>query len=123
MTTRTLRAVFGAALAVLPPSLSAAGDLPAPRADHAEDAVFAGPMGVLRGHAEIGGVFETMIAEFAKPGASFTVGQTAFTENVAEFSWQAETASTVYEVTGDTFIVEDGRIVMQTLTLKAVPKY
>lgn len=100
----------------------AAGDIEALLADYSEDAVFIGPMGVLRGHSEIRDFFGAVIAEFAKPGASFTVNQTAFTDNVAYFAWQAETADNVYEVGGDTFVIEEGKIVTQTLTLKAVQK-
>jgi hypothetical protein len=48
--------------------------------------------------------------------------QTEFTENVAYFAWEAETADNVYELGGDTFVIEDGKIATQTLTLKATPK-
>ncbi|WP_146592428.1 nuclear transport factor 2 family protein [Puniceibacterium confluentis] len=99
-----------------------AGDVSAMLADYAEDAVFITPMGVFRGHAEIGSFFDAVIAEFAKPGASFEVLQTAFDDNVAYFAWKAETAENVYEVGGDTLVIADGKIATQTLTLKAVPK-
>ena len=100
----------------------AAGNVDAMLADYAEGAVFIGPMGVLRGHDQIGAFFTAVMAEFAKPGASFTVKQTEFTDNVAYFTWQAETADNVYELGGDTFVIEDGKIATQTLTLKATPK-
>jgi hypothetical protein len=92
-------------------------------ADYAEDAVFITPMGVFRGHDEIGTFFEGVLAEFAKPGAKFEVLQTEFDDNVAYFSWRAETADNVYEVGGDTLVIEDGKIATQTLTLKAVSKH
>lgn len=98
------------------------GDVDAMLADYAEGALFIGPMGVLRGHDQIGAFFTAVLAEFAKPGASFTVMQTEFTENVAYFLWEAETADNIYELGGDTFIIEDGKIATQTLTLKATPK-
>ncbi len=100
----------------------AAGDVDAMLADYAEGAVFIGPMGVLRGHDQIGAFFTAVAAEFAKPGASFTVKQTEFTDNVAYFAWQAETADNIYELGGDTLVIEDGKIATQTLTLKAIPK-
>jgi len=91
-------------------------------ADYAEDAVFITPMGVFRGHDEIGTFFEVVLAEFAKPGAMFEVLQTEFDDNVAYFAWRAETAENVYEIGGDTLVIADGKIATQTLTLKAVPK-
>lgn len=100
----------------------AAGDVDAMLADYAEGAVFIGPMGVLRGHDEIGAFFTAVIAEFAKPGATFTVKQTEFADNIAYFAWQAETADNVYELGGDTLVIKDGKIATQTLTLKATPK-
>ena len=78
----------------------AAGDVDAMLADYAQDAIFIGPTGVLRGHAEIGEFFAAVMAEFAKPGASFAVNQTEFADNVAYFAWQAETADNVYETRG-----------------------
>lgn len=99
-----------------------AGDVPAMLADYADDAVFITPMGVFRGHDEIGGFFNAVIAEFAKPGASFEVLQTEFDDNVVYFAWRAETADNVYEIGGDTLVIADGKIATQTLTLKAVPK-
>ncbi len=101
----------------------AAGDVEAMLADYSDDATFITPMGVFRGHDEIGGFFQAVLAEFAKPGARFVVRQTEFDDNVAYFLWEAETADNVYEVGGDTFVIEDGKIATQTLTLKAVPKF
>jgi ketosteroid isomerase-like protein len=40
-------------------------------ADYSADAVFCGPEGALRGPKAIRPVFEGILAEFAKPGASF----------------------------------------------------
>ncbi|NNF72487.1 MAG: nuclear transport factor 2 family protein [Rhodobacteraceae bacterium] len=99
-----------------------AGDVEAMLADYAEDAVFITPMGVFRGHDEIGTFFEGVLAEFAKPGAMFEVLQTEFDDNVAYFAWRAETADNVYEIGGDTLVIADGKIATQTLTLKAAPK-
>ena len=100
----------------------AAGDVGAMLADYAEDAVFIGPMGVLQGHEQIGAFFTAVVEEFAKPGASFTVKQTDFTDNVAYFSWQAETADNVYDLGSDTYVIENGKIATQTLTLMVTPK-
>ncbi len=100
----------------------AAGDVDAMLADYSDDAIFITPMGVFRGTDEIGGFFQNVLAEFAKPGARFVVKQTEFDKNVAYFLWEAETADNVYEIGGDTFVIENGKIATQTLTLKAVPK-
>jgi len=63
-----------------------------------------------------------MIAEFAKPGAMFSMDHQSFDGDYAYIHWTAETADNVYEVGTDTFVVRDGKIVAQSFTGKIVPK-
>ena len=53
----------------------AALDLQGVLADYAPDAVMIVPTGVLRGVHEITPLFQNLLAEFAKPGATFDLQQ------------------------------------------------
>ena len=68
-------------------------------------------------------LFERMIAEFAKPGAVFTMKQQNVEGDYAYILWTAETADNVYELGTDTFVVREGKIVAQSFTGKIMPKH
>lgn len=100
-----------------------AGDLGGILDDYADHCFLVGPDGaVYEGVAQIRPVFEAFFAEFAKPGASFSMGRTAIKDEVAFITWSAETADNVYEFGTDTFLVRDGKIAAQTLAGKIRPK-
>lgn len=99
-----------------------AGDIPAIMADYSSDAILVTPGGTLRGHDQIRPLFEGLVAEFSKPGASFEMMQQIVEGDLAYIVWKAETADNVYEVGTDTFIVHDGKIVQQTFAGKITPK-
>ncbi len=67
-------------------------------------------------------VFEAFFAEFAKPGAAFTMQKQIFKGDNGYIVWNAETADNVYELATDTFVVRDGKIAVQTFTAKVTPK-
>ena len=97
-------------------------DLKGVLSDYAPGAVFFTQHGPLRGPDAIRPLFQAMIAEFAKPGAAFSM-QTQFVEgDYAYIVWTAETADNVYELGTDTFVVRDGKIVAQSFTGKITPK-
>ena len=75
-------------------------------ADYAPDAVMIVPTGVLRGVHEIKPLFQGLIAEFAKPGATFDLQQQVIEGDVAYIRWVAETADNTYELGTDTFFVQ-----------------
>ena len=97
-------------------------DLAGVLSDYSPRAVFFTPQGPLRGTAAIKPVFQTMITEFAKPGAAFNMKQQFIEGDHAYIVWTAETADNVYEVGTDTFVVRDGKIVAQSFTGKITPK-
>jgi ketosteroid isomerase-like protein len=99
------------------------GDIRAVLSDYAPDVVFFTPQGVLRGPDAIKPLFQRMIAEFAKPGAVFTMKQQFVEGGHAYIVWTAETADNVYELGTDTFLVRDGKIVAQSFTSKTTPKH
>lgn len=98
------------------------GSITAIMADYAADAVFITPGGALRGHDQIRPVFEGLVAEFGKPGASFEMIQQVIDGNLAYIVWKAETADNIYELGTDTLVVRNGKITQQTLAAKITPK-
>ncbi len=98
------------------------GDLNGILSDYAPGAVMFTPDGPIRGADAMRPLFQAMIAEFKKPGASFTMKQQCVEGDYAYIVWTAETADNVYELATDTFVVRDGKIVAQSFTGKITPK-
>ena len=98
------------------------GDLRGLLSDYAPNAVMIVPTGVLRGVDRIRPLFESLIAEFAKPGAMFDLQQQVVLDDLAYIRWVAETADNTYDLGTDTFVVRDGKILKQTFACKTTPK-
>ena len=99
-----------------------AGDLTGILSDYAPGAVLFTSNGPLIGADAIKPLFQAMIAEFGKPGATFSMKQQSIEGDYAYILWTAETADNVYELGTDTFVVRDGKIVAQSFTGKITPK-
>ena len=97
-------------------------DLDGVVADYASDAVLFVPDRPLRGPEAIKPFFQTFLAEFAKPGASFSMRQRYVEGEYAYILWSAETADNCYEAATDTFVVRNGKIVAQSFAAKINPK-
>jgi ketosteroid isomerase-like protein len=98
------------------------GDLTGILSDYAPGAVLFTSDGPLRGADAMRPLFQAMIAEFGKPGASFSMKRQSVEGEYAYILWAAETADNVYEMATDTFVVRDGKIVAQSFTGKITPK-
>ena len=98
------------------------GDLEGILSDYAPSAVLFTADGALRGVNAIRPLFQAMVAEFGKPGATFSMKQQFVEGDHAYILWSAETADNVYELGTDTFVVRDGKIVAQSFTGKITPK-
>src|SRR5215510_16342045 len=98
------------------------GDLNGVLSDYAPDAVFFTKDGALEGVEKIRPLFEALIAEFGKPGATFKIKQQLVESDYAYILWTAETADNVYGLATDTFVVREGKIVAQSFTAKIMPK-
>jgi ketosteroid isomerase-like protein len=98
------------------------GDLDGILSDYAPSAVLFTSDGPLRGADAIRPLFQAMIAEFGKPGATFSMKQQSVEGDYAYIVWSAETADNVYEMATDTFVVRDGKIVAQSFAGKITPK-
>lgn len=93
-------------------------DLNGVLADYAADAVLFIPGQPLKGRDAIKPFFQTLLAEFAKPGAMFSMRQQCFEGDYAYILWSAETADNSYELATDTFVVQNGKIVAQSFAAK-----
>jgi ketosteroid isomerase-like protein len=91
-------------------------------ADYASDAVLFVPTGPLKGPEAMKPLFAALVAEFAKPGSSFTMQQRSIEGDHAYIVWTAETADNSYEFATDTFVVRNGKIVAQSFAAKIKPK-
>src|SRR5687767_186556 len=85
----------------------AAGDIEGILADYAPGAVMFTPDGPLRGADAIRPFFHALLAEFAKPRASFSMHVQSVEGDYAYCIWTAETADNVYELATDTLVVRD----------------
>ena len=98
------------------------GDLRGILSDYAPGTVLFTPDGPLAGEEAIKPLFQAMIAEFGKPGAVFNMKQQSVRGDYAYILWTAETADNVYEMATDTFVVRDGKILVQSFAGRIVPK-
>jgi ketosteroid isomerase-like protein len=98
------------------------GNLKGILSDYAPGAVLFTPEGPLRGIDAIRSLFQAMLAEFGKPGAAFSLKQLFVEGDYAYILWTAETADNVYEMATDTFVVREGKIVIQSFAGRIVPK-
>jgi ketosteroid isomerase-like protein len=90
--------------------------------DYATDAALFVPTGVLKGPGAIRPLFEALVSEFEKPGASFTMQQRCVDGDHAYIVWNAETADNAYRFATDTFVVRNGKIVAQSFAAMIEPK-
>ena len=98
------------------------GDLTGILSDYALGAVLFTSDGPLKGADAMRPLFQTLIAEFGKPGATFSMKLQSVEGDYAYILWTAQTADNVYELGTDTFVVRDGKIVAQSFTGKITPK-
>lgn len=99
-----------------------AGDLAGILSDYAPGAVLFTPNGPLKGPDEIKPLFQAMLDEFGKPGATFSMKRQSVEGDFAYIVWSAETADNVYEIATDTFVVQAGKIIAQSFAGKITPK-
>lgn len=97
-------------------------DLNGVLSDYAPGIVFFTQNGPLKGVEAIKPLFQALIAEFGKPGATFTMKQQFVEGDHGYIWWTGETQDNLYELGTDTFVVRDGKIVAQSFTGKITPK-
>lgn len=97
------------------------GDLEGILSDYAASAVLFTPEGPLTGVAEIRPFFERLIAEFGKPGTTFSMQLRSVVTDFAYVLWTAETEDNLYEMATDTLVIRDGKIIAQSFAGKISP--
>lgn len=98
------------------------GDLDGILSDYAPAAILFTPGGPLVGIDAIRPLFEGLLKEFGKPGASFELKHQSIQGEFAYIWWTAETADSKYDLGTDTFVVRGGKIVAQSFAAKVGPK-
>jgi ketosteroid isomerase-like protein len=98
------------------------GDLNGILSDYAPMAILFTPNGPLEGVDAIRPLFEGLLAEFAKPGSSFKLDHQSIKGDYGYILWTAETPDNRYDLVTDTFVVRDGKIVVQSFAAKILPK-
>lgn len=98
------------------------GDMDALLAHYNEDSVLIANGTVMTGAEEMRPLFEALFAEFGKPDVTFEMTNMQFNGRIGYITWTAETPDNSYELGTDTFLVEGGKIVTQTLATKTTPK-
>jgi len=76
----------------------------------------------LRGTDSIKPLFQALVAEFGKPGATFSMKHQFVESDYAYILWTPGTADNVYEVGTDRFVVRNDKSVAQSFTGKVRPK-
>jgi ketosteroid isomerase-like protein len=97
-------------------------DLPAVMEFYAPDAFMITPDAILQGPDQIRTFFVAQMAEFALPGLDFELKEKKVNGNIAYIVWTADTAENTYHYASDTFVIENGRIVAQTIAFSVTPK-
>ena len=90
--------------------------------DYAPGAVLFTPEGPLKDVDAIKPFFRALLTQFGKPGATFSLQHQSVEGDYGYILWTAETADNVYALGTDTFIVQNGKIVVQSFAGKITPK-
>lgn len=98
------------------------GDLDGLLSDYTPESVLFLPEETLKGPEAMRPSFQAMFREFAKPGAKFQMLHQAFDGDHSYQRWIGETEDNVYEAATDTFVVRDGKILVQSFNAKVTPK-
>jgi ketosteroid isomerase-like protein len=97
------------------------GDLDGIMSDYSSDAALLLADGALHG-PDIAEFFKAAFSEFAKPGTTMEMKQVLVHGDCAFLVWNADTPDNRYESATDTFLVRDGKILVQTFAAKITPK-
>ena len=98
------------------------GDLDGIVADYSSAAVMFTPFGPVKGPVAIRSLFEAIFTEFGKPGTTFSLQLRSVDGDYAYILWRAETADNNYEAVADTFVMQNGQIILHSFGGKIQPK-
>jgi ketosteroid isomerase-like protein len=101
----------------------AAGNLDAILGDYTDDSRLIGPDGVVKGRQAIRAFFASGLDSLFKPGTyEFTMDTTQVADDIAYIVWHANCAAADIVFGTDTFLIRDGKIVVQTFAAKIEAK-
>lgn len=89
------------------------GDLDALMSDYADDAVLIAPQGLMRGSAQIRGVFKQLMEDMP-PGSQVELKCQEIDDDTAFLLWSGESDRVSIPMGTDTFMIQDGKIHKQT---------
>lgn len=98
------------------------GDIDGILSDYTEDAILITPDGTLRGHDEIRPLFEKFVSDILPVGSDFEISQQIIEGEVAYIVWSAESPGYKIPIGTDTFVIRDGKIVVQTFAAQIEAK-
>ena len=98
------------------------GDVDAILSDYAPDAVLLTPKGPKQGYEQIRPVLEWLLANILTPDSQFQMIQQLVEDEIAYIVWAAESPLYRVPLATDTYLVREGKIVVQTFTAKVEEK-
>ncbi len=99
-----------------------AGDVDATMQDYVEESVMVTPDGEVRGLDALRDTFTAFFATEFKPGSyDFTLDRVKVEGDIAYIVWHASSPTTRYPIGSDTFLIREGKIVVQTIVVHADP--
>ena len=99
-----------------------AGDVDGILSDYTEDSILLIPDATARGPDEMRAVFTNFVTEIIPPGSDFQMSKQAVEGEVAYIVWSASSPNYDVPLGTDTFIVRDGKIMLQTFAGQIIPK-
>jgi hypothetical protein len=90
--------------------------------DYTDDSTLVMADAAYRGRDEIRGFFAQAVEMFAQPGAELVLRQTRVDGDTAIIVWDGDTPQVRVDFATDSFIIRDGKILVQTFAAKMVPK-
>src|SRR5262245_24075873 len=99
------------------------GDIEGILSDYSDEAILFTPDRLLKGREAIASLYRRLLREFREPLTSDAVRVSMLEGNYAYIVWSAETSDNIYEYASDTFVIRQGKIVMQSFAAKAISKH
>ncbi len=91
--------------------------------DYTDDSVLITLDGAIQGPSALRAVFENFMSDLFKPGTyDFTLDTLQVDGGVAYIVWHAKCAAADVAFATDTFIIEGGKIALQTFAAKIEPR-
>jgi ketosteroid isomerase-like protein len=98
------------------------GNLDTLLSDYAPDAVLLTPTGTLQGHAQIRPVLQSLLEDIFQSATQFTMLQQTVEGEVAYIVWSAESERYRVPLATDTYLIRNGKIVLQTFAAQMQAK-